>query len=775
MQPPPIPGRSYPPPPPLRAAPPPMGFAIPPPPPLPHPTLGSSFGLGAGDEGNGDDEYFDPSQLDDDAMAIPPPPPPPGLPAYAAPAGIAPPPMMPPPPRMPGGPGGAPPVGPPPVGGLAMGLQPPPVHVAVPAVPEVPAVPAAPAVRPLEELPVPRSWAECTDSRDLEALLQGDRVRDEMLERRDAAEGKRLRVLVCGTSTSNRAVWLAHFLGLQCARTPDRDVMHARFRANGQFHSLELAQADQTFAASEFMYRWADAFVLVYDVGSRDSFESVKDFYRGITEERGTVYMPIIVVANHTVDQPEEAWKIPRAEAVTLSDTLSIPLAVCATPAETHESMRVLLGEVLKKAQRRPEGAGATFGKAQRKEITELEIVLLGDTFVGKTTFMSRVFDHKFEPSYVSTTAKVIRKGHVVVNGEDCMIKIVDTPWFPPSSQAAKATSSTMDSAHRFDVMNASAMATVDWLKQQQLLQAQCFIVLFSLTNRDSYILAQDLVSQLKEAFLSAPKSASKVIFLIGTKEDQANSCVISGADLFAVAQSLQGQSDDTTLRLQVLSTTMSLKDSPPDVLQTVFERLLTGLRRHGPAASAALGADLEKQGYLVPWKDGKKLKTKQFVTVRDSMVFLGHSEKEYDSEGQFTINENSAVDLLKEGSSSRLHFVSNEQCELWFTASNQHEVEAWVACLRLNIALVQAACLVTQSFVQGQLRRAVRGLLPAAVGDDEVAAACTPRSGPSFRRSFMNTAQVNSLKVSVKDAKKLEKEKRKAEKEREKAEKKKK
>lgn len=630
-------------------------------------------------------------------------------------------------------------------------------------------------MRPLEELPVPKAWAECQDSRDLEALLQGDKLRDEMLEKRDAAETKKLRVLVCGTSTSNRAVWLAHFLGLQCARTPDRDVMHARFRANGQFYNLELAQADQTFAASEFMYRWADAFVLVYDVGSRDSFESVKDFYRGITEERGTVYMPIIVVANHTVDQTEDAWKIPRAEAVTLSDTLSIPLAVCATPAETHESMRVLLSEVLKKAQRRPEGAaGSAFGKAQRKEITELEIVLLGDTFVGKTTFMSRVFDHKFEPAYVSTTAKVIRKGHVVVNGEDCMIKIVDTPWFPPSSQAAKATS-TMDSAHRFDMMNASAMATVDWLKQQQLLQAQCFIVLFSLTNRDSYILAQDLVSQLKEAFLSAPKSASKVIFLIGTKEDQANSCVVSGADLFAVAQSLQGQSDDTTLRLQVLSTTISLKDSPPDALQTVFERLLTGLRRHGPASTAVLGADLEKQGYLVPWKDGKKFKTKQFVTVRDSMLFLGHSEKEYDSEGQFTINENSAVDLLKEGSSSRLHFVSNEQCELWFTASNQHEVEAWVACLRLNIAVVQAVYLVTQSFVQNQLGRAVRALLPPTVGDEEVAAVCTLKPEPGFRRSFMNTAQVSSLKVSVKDAKKLEKEKRKAEKEREKAEKKKK
>ena len=774
MQPPPIPGRSYPAPPPLpRMQPPPMGFGIPPPPPLAPPTLGSSFGVGAGDEGNGDDEYFDPSQLDDDTLAIPPPP---GLPSYGAPPGIAPPGIAPPgiapPPLMP------PPVGPLPPGLASRmpGAPPMPMPGRVPAMAGAGAGAPAPAVRPLEELPVPKSWAECAGSRDLEALLEGDRQKDELLERRDAAETRKLRVLVCGTSTSNRAVWLAQFLGLQCARTPERDVMHARFKAGGVVHNLELAQADQAFAASEFLYRWADAFVLVYDVGSRDSFESVKDFYRGITEERGTVYMPIIVVANHAAGDPEDAWKIPRAEAVTLSDTLSIPLAVCATPAETHESMRVLLGEVLKKAQRRPEGAGSTFGKAQRKEITELEIVLLGDTFVGKTTFMNRVFDHKFEPAYVSTTAKVIRKGHVVVNGEDCMIKIVDTPWFPPSSQAVKGTSA-MDTAHRFDVMNASAMATVDWLKQQQLLQAQCFIVLFSLTNRDSYILAQDLVSQLKEAFLSAPKSASKVIFLIGTKEDQANSCVLSSADLFRAAQSLQGQSDDTTLRLQVLSTTMSLRDSPPDVLQTVFERLLTGLRRRAPAASpaAALGADLERQGYLVPWKDGKKLKTKQLVTVRDSMLFLGHSEREYDSEGQYTINENSAVDLLKEGSSSRIHFVANDQAELWFTASNQHEIEAWVACLRLNIAVVQAAYRVTQSFVQHQLSRAVRSLLPATVPDDEVAAVCTLNPAPVFRQSFMNTAQPNAPKVSVKDAKKMEKEKRKAEKEREKAEKKKK
>ena len=68
-----------------------------------------------------------------------------------------------------------------------------------------------------------------------------------------------------------------------------------------------------------------------------------------------------------------------------------------------------------------------------------------------------------------------------------------------------------------------------------------------------------------------------------------------------------------------------------------------------------------------------------------------------------------------------------------------------------------------------------MRALLPPTVGDEEVAAVCTLKPEPGFRRSFMNTAQVSSLKVSVKDAKKLEKEKRKAEKEREKAEKKKK
>jgi len=619
---------------------------------------------------------------------------------------------------------------------------------------------------------VPKTWTDFSSNEEFGKALTGDVEEDKNRAKRGNVSGSiSLKVLVCGTASSNKSVWLSNFLGLLCVRQPSNDVMHARFKANDQMFLLDFAETDQMSASAEYMYKWADAFVLVYDVESRDSFENVKDMYRCITEERGTVYMPIVLVANHTAAQTEDTWKIPRSEAVTLSDTLNIPFCTCSTPEEAHKSVQTLTEEVRKKDKKRAEGVGADSSNMQRKDVNEFEIVLLGDAFVGKTTFMNRVFDHKFESSYVSTTSKIIRKDQIVINGERCMIKIVDTPWFSPASQAGGMESG---SGNPKGVMSASAMATVEWLKQQQLLQAQSFFILFSVTNRDSYILAQELVSQIQSALLYAPKSANKVIYLIGTKTDQVYSTVISGLDVFETAQ-----------RLGVLSTTISLKDEGSEALQLVFERLMTGLRQQGEYKFKDT-YDLERQGYLTVTRgrDRKKGKQKQYFCIRDGTILVSHSEKDIGSIDRLPISECSKIESFRGDRDPKdaciLHYITGDQSqELWIAASNVAERDAWELCLQQNIIAAQAAYNVTESFIQRELFRILREIVPGVTAEEfgPIDKALMKDHYTLPGRSIMCVAPVdNAPKVSAKEAKKLEKEqekeKRKQEKEREKAEK---
>jgi len=621
-----------------------------------------------------------------------------------------------------------------------------------------------------KEHPVPKTWSDFKDNDELVKVLAGDPEQDAIRGVRMKVPGaKDLKILVCGTASSNKSVWLANFLGLLCVRKPSSDVMHARFKADNQMYLLELAETDQIYISAEYMYKWADAFVLVYDVESRDSFENVKDLYRSITEERGTVYMPIVLVANHTAAQTEDTWKIPRSEAVTLSDTLNIPFCTCSNPEETHKSVQILTEEVRKKEKRRAEGVSSDSGNLQRKDVSEFEIVLLGDTFVGKTTFMNRVFDHKFESSYVATTSKVIRKEQIVINGERCMIKIVDTPWFSPASQAANLEGGSSNSK---GVMSASAMATVEWLKQQQLLQAQSFFVLFSVTNRDSYILAQELISQLQSALLYAPKSANKVIFLIGTKTDQVCSTVISSLDVFHTAQ-----------RLGVLCTTLSLKNEEPEALKLVFERLMTGMRQQG--VQFRDNHDLEKQGYLTITRGrDKKKKQKQYCCIQDGQILMSHNEKDIGSLERFPISESSKLETVRSDKDQKdaliIHYITGDQSqELWISTSSVAERDSWEHCLRENIIAAQVAYNVAESFIQRELFRLLKELSPGAP-ETAMAPIDAALSKDSFLlpgRSIMFVAPAEQTpKVSAKEAKKLEKEqekeKRKQEKEREKAEK---
>jgi len=291
-------------------------------------------------------------------------------------------------------------------------------------------------------------------------------------------------------------------------------------------------------------------------------------------------------------------------------------------------------------------------------------------------------------------------------------------------------------------------------------------------TSRDSFILAQELISQLQSALLYAPKSTNKVIFLIGTKADQVHSTVVTPMELFQNAQ-----------RLGALSTTVSLRDCDSLTLDVIFSRLLTGLR-HQREVTFKETFELEKQGTVVRGKG--KGKQKQTMTLHDGLITMNHNDKDEDL---FSVDENSLLESFHSATDPKgqlyLHYVTGDkQKDMWIACSNNAERDSWEDCLRNNITIAQIAHMVTESFMRRLINENIHAVLHDAPPQEMAAIdrAMKEEHFSSPGKSYMYIEPVRVAKMSAKEAKKLEKEqekeKKKAEKEqkeREKAEKKKK
>lgn len=212
--------------------------------------------------------------------------------------------------------------------------------------------------------------------------------------------------------------------------------------------------------------------------------------------------------------------------------------------------------------------------------MSELEFVVLGDAFVGKTAFVGRAFGDAFTPGYTATTAKSMRKQVMRLSNEGYIIKLVDSPgFFPEQAMRMHDTNDAVVSP----LENAAEMA-VQWLQQQSLLQAHGFVFLFSVTSRESFVFAQELVSRIQVALVDAPGARNQVKLLLGTKKDLLHMRSVGDAEIAEAAQ-----------RLGTLHSTVSLRTGEKELLRQLFERLVNTLYgretmqpRGGLAASAA-------------------------------------------------------------------------------------------------------------------------------------------------------------------------------------------
>lgn len=617
------------------------------------------------------------------------------------------------------------------------------------------------------EFSVPADLWTCS-AEEFGTALSGDRALDERMQQ-IAVEVKKvpqekknniIRVLVCGDSTAKKGSWLVSLLGYGVLRNPTGNVMSRRVWLGDTLYYVQIKlSSGYSDAEVDQEITWANAFVLYWDVESRASYDAIPQLHQDITHQKNKLSLPMVIVMGNSSNAPEAAWSVTHTEAESLSDMLNVPLQNGMTTEDVAGSLHRLVEEFdtfkneknqplrkrtdsllgsIKRTQSGAAGAaGADGGGIDKSDVKgELEFVVLGDAFVGKTTFAKRVFDRTFLKTYNTTSSKFIRRKLIeMTSGDAYTIKLIDTPGYfveksagdgadSASTTSAQSTSSSTTTttgsgsssstvsyssanteaaaaaaaaaAERLGspLMRSAATSTVNWLKQESLLQSQAFIAMFSMTSYQSFEYACDLIDHIQTARMETPDAKAPIVFLLGNKSDLLGLRAVDPRDIHRAAQ-----------RLGCSYAIVSCKDIENGNVfealnQFVDECTIIGKAQVHEYARKPTAEFYSKQGYMFFGKEKRKCKTKMLFHVHDGVLQYGSNEKDFEALKFETLSFSDKTFFETDarqsqplggagggnaGTEANIH-ITIGQTKLWLLAQPESERNTWEAVIRLNM-----------------------------------------------------------------------------------------
>eukprot|EP00727_Mastigamoeba_balamuthi_P007308 m51a1_g3198 hypothetical protein (1051) ;mRNA; r:453117-457518 len=539
---------------------------------------------------------------------------------------------------------------------------------------------------------------ECTTPAQVVELFAGDDA--ERAEEAGRAAGlKAVNVVVCGQGAC-KDLWLAKYLGYRHARSPAGDLLKRKVlmpdKEVVQLH-FAIAEDQPLFGLTDSTWRWGQAFVFVWSVDSPESFETVKRLHREITREKDSSVLPMILVMYSDANQPEETWKVSREDAASLSDTLNVPLCEAKTHGAIHKDVVEMVHNFIRAERGEQDQATRARGvDLSSQNATELEFVVLGDVFVGKTTLIRRAVESSPAlHSYSATSAKSVSKCSCVRSCERFNIKLIDTPGTFFEQALLKHTSACKS------VIELAADEAVLWLKAESLLNVHGFVLVFSFTAKQSFEFAIALRRAIRTALLDMPtRDRDPVTLVLGTKKDMLNTSV----------QKLQAF--ETATRMGCLFDAVSPVSMTQEQVKQLFAKLGLLYSSRAQIAIDPIG-DMDRHGYLMKGRDQAKYQRKYFA-LHDGFLSYGPDERTA-PEARIAIGEDVVVEQLE---SCPTWFVIKTAAEkLYLMASSAAEKEAWMASLQANLLAVDLASEVIGDFVKAEAWTAISEVAAATGG----------------------------------------------------------
>lgn len=592
---------------------------------------------------------------------------------------------------------------------------------------------------------------------ELGAALVGNRAHDEQMQQigfmvnkiPQDKQGNIIKVLVCGDPTANKGSWLVKLLGYGVLRNPTSNVLSRRVWLRDTLYYVEFKlSSGYSEAETDRDIAWANAFVLLWDVESRVSYDAIPQLHQDITHQKNKPSLPMVIVMGNSRNADEATWSVSRGEADSLQDMLSLPSLNGTTTEEVVDSFNRLIEEFVGfkanlQQQQYKKRSDSLLGTIKRSQSTlgigtgveagagidksnvkgELEFVVLGDAFVGKTAFMKRISEKTFAKSYNATSTKIIRKKNIeLTSGDVYSIRIIDTPGYfveksyvegtdvtttssttssiayssasTEAAAAAAAAASSDGSSGKIGsaVTRGAATSTVNWLKQESLLQSQAFIAMFSMTSYQSFEYACDLIDHIQTARMETPDAKAPIVFLVGNKDDLTGLRAVDPQEIHNAAGRLGCSYSIISCR--------AIEDGRifESLNRIVEECNIIGKAQVQEQARKPTLELYSKQGYLLSGKEKRKCKTKTFFYVHDGVLQYGSNEKDLetlqligktiiDTEAPPNngISQAGGAGSNNAGTEANIH-ITVGPTNLWILAQPEVEKLSWEAAIKLNM-----------------------------------------------------------------------------------------
>ncbi|KAH3757892.1 hypothetical protein Pelo_10318 [Pelomyxa schiedti] len=353
-------------------------------------------------------------------------------------------------------------------------------------------------------------------------------------------------ICVVGSSTSNLANFFSSYIGMGCINEVQTNCFRKKIVSESftQSYALDFCCCtEDLFGVNDYLFRVSKGFILVWNVDSRDSFDATHEYYQSILKIKGTDTVPMLLLMNHNF-QSEDSWKVSKSEGEALAEMFKCPLIDIAATAKLDAALLSMCQEAYYIDQKlsEPRFIAETARKNETGQ-SVLEIVLLGDAFVGKTTFLNKFHSRTFSEQYISTDSKVVQERVLEVERprsakENFLVRLIDTPGFF-TEQAISLDPACSGLSASKSVAQAAAEKAMEWLKQQSLMNCHGFVLLFNSTDKASFKFAEEVRKAIQA--VRADFKGIQPVALVGTKIDMISKRVIydkDGQDLAAKYES---------------------------------------------------------------------------------------------------------------------------------------------------------------------------------------------------------------------------------------------
>ncbi|ELR21197.1 Ras subfamily protein [Acanthamoeba castellanii str. Neff] len=356
--------------------------------------------------------------------------------------------------------------------------------------------------------------------------------------------------------------------------------------------------------------------------------------------------LPLMIVGYHKSDKIRQ---VPTSEGKRYSEYYKCAFKEVRQddPVGVEECIRDMLAEEygLIASQKSAVATIEREAVADVSSLTEYEIAVMGDLFVGKTCLIRKLISNTFAPRYVSTGEEHKQKYRLGLDGKSYILRLTDT----------------------------SGMIPLDSLTKEYLLPMQGFILVYSVTSRGSF----DRLTELYP-LIHKHKTETKlphVIVIVGNKADEHFGRQVSFEEGSQLARQLGS----------AFFVELSAKE---ENVEEPFAQCVRYLLAH-EASAAPLSqsqGEMEKAGSL-QMMEKRRWRSRNF-SVREGTLSFTSNISIGATKGTFPLTPGVAV--KEHPADVKIGFPfeisSTDFGEIWLlAASTSEERSAWVASIRLN------------------------------------------------------------------------------------------